>query len=129
MKLVAAFSFALLLFTACESSTERRWLVSNRSANDIKVSLITAHTGDTLYKSIAPGQTEVIYAQTQPGGSSGVLRALSVFDTAVIENTSGDFMQKDFLDQINWNITIKQEKNFPSFYSHQYTFTVSDSDF
>jgi hypothetical protein len=129
MKLPVAFILALALFISCENSTERQWLVQNRSAAGIKVSLITRLTGDTLYHTIEPGSSKVIYTQTQPGGSSGVLRALSVFDTAVIENTTGRFMQKDFLNQINWNINITQEKKFPSFYSHQYTFTVSDSDF
>jgi hypothetical protein len=129
MKLPFACIVALLLFTACESSTERQWVVSNRSASEIKVSLITKITGDTLYQTIDPGSSHVIFSQMQPGGSSGVLRAHTVFDTVVIENTGGNFMQKDFFNQHYWSINITQVKKFPSHYSHQYTFMVTDQDF
>ncbi|MCA6362134.1 MAG: hypothetical protein IM638_03805 [Bacteroidetes bacterium] len=129
MRLAFAFIASLFLFTACESSTERQWVVSNRSATTVRVSLITKITGDTLYQSIEPGKTRVIYSQMQAGASSGVLRALTVFDTVVIENATNNFMQKDFFNQRNWGIDISQIKKFPSYYSHQYTFVITDQDF
>ncbi|MCU0435018.1 MAG: hypothetical protein MUC87_16290 [Bacteroidia bacterium] len=128
MKLPAAALFATL-FAACQSSTTREWLVANQSLTPVEIYVVASHSGDTLRQTIAAGQTKPVYILTQDGAGSGVLLARSVFDTAQTVNTTGRFMQKDFFNTRFWSINIVQEKMLPSHYAHQYTFTVTESDF
>ena len=127
INVIGVLSFAALLIS-CEGNTDRVRQIRNESSHSINVN--ASGTNVSNYdKSIAAGETEILFIGNQLGGSDYVEEPANGITTLIIVNSLGDTCTKDFSIKENWDIHVEQRKKVPSDWQHEYTFIVNDSDF
>jgi hypothetical protein len=125
---IAALGIISLL-TACEGNTDYTWKVANNSSTSITAYSMGILDTTANVKQIASSSTEIILLGGQMGGNSTAQEPETYLSSLIIINTNGDTAQKDFTDLSNWETSIDHVKKTPSFYEHEYTFSISDTDF
>ena len=131
MKRTTIFAAILgLTFTlaSCEGNTDRIRQIRNNTSGSINV-IADGTTVSNYNESISVGQTEILFIESQLGGSDYIETPSAGIISMIITNTSGDTCLKDFIPQNNWEIIVEERKKVPSDWRHEYTFIVDDSDF
>lgn len=125
-----SFTFLTVLIISCEGNTDRYRHVQNNTNESINIYASGISFYDFEFnETLTAGQSVKIFQTYQRGGSDYVENPAIGIDSLLITNSNGDTCTKDYLIQDNWLIDVYQRKKVPSDWQHNYTFTVSNTNF
>jgi hypothetical protein len=132
MKMNATLKIATLVLLSilfsCEGNTDRIRTIQNNTSGTIQV-IADGNLPADYNKTIPSGGAETLFISGQLGGSDFIENPAEGIHSLIILNAFGDTCVKDYLLQSNWSIDVQQTKRFPSNWRHEYTFSITDSDF
>lgn len=116
------------ILQSCEGETDRYRKLINQSTAKISIKAEGYYTG-SLDTTILPGASLDLFLTSQRGGSNYIENPSWGLIYLKIFNHNLDSCKKNYRDSTQWKIRLEHVKKAPSYWKHEYTFSVLDSDF
>lgn len=127
LKPLVALFFSAFTIVSCEKETYVTYFVKNEASERIYLNFESLVHGNAMKDTIDVNETKVIVGWKHFGKDTGVIDPASMFGdnfNAIIE--SGTELKSEVLSANRWSAKIE---NHRAVADHNYTLTLSDSDF